>query len=295
MSTSNYFDNKSCFLEPKVDQYGSNMVMTNVHKPSKKKYLNIDTRFVERGANIDQEYVLNLPERVNDVRSIKVDNVQIPMSFYNVSDALCNNSFYISEKKTQVIIPGGYYTDIDQLLATTNQQLHAANILDVSFVHVNNHVQIQSTSNVSYTIVFENPPNSIKSTFGWLLGFRGPSYIIHHSYPITSENIYNLAWIRYIYIVLDEYCNGTQNSFLSTLPNSVMNKKILARVEMDTNFYPFGTVLRGNFVTVLQSDQRSYNGKADLQKLKLQLVNEWGRPIDLNGLDWSCLLEVEYE
>ena len=42
---SNYFDNKDNFLEPNVTQYGSHMVMTNVHKSSKTKYINIDTRF----------------------------------------------------------------------------------------------------------------------------------------------------------------------------------------------------------------------------------------------------------
>ena len=42
---SNYFDNKELFLEPKVKQYGSHMVMSNVYKNTKVKYVNIDTKF----------------------------------------------------------------------------------------------------------------------------------------------------------------------------------------------------------------------------------------------------------
>ena len=42
---SNYFENRDLFLEPKVNQYGSHMVMTNVHKQNKTKYINIDTTF----------------------------------------------------------------------------------------------------------------------------------------------------------------------------------------------------------------------------------------------------------
>ena len=42
---SKYMDDKRMFLEPSVSQYGSRMVMTNVHKPTKKKYWNIDTQF----------------------------------------------------------------------------------------------------------------------------------------------------------------------------------------------------------------------------------------------------------
>jgi len=32
-----------------------------------------------------------------------------------------------------------------------------------------------------------------------------------------------------------------------------------------------------------------------LQKLNLQLLNEFGNPVSLNGMDFSLCLEVEYE
>jgi hypothetical protein len=41
----NYFDTKDMFLEPKVNQYAGHMVMTGVTKPTKTRYLTIDTRF----------------------------------------------------------------------------------------------------------------------------------------------------------------------------------------------------------------------------------------------------------
>ena len=50
---SKYNDNKSDnFMEPTVSQHGSHMVMTNVHKPMKTKYVNLDTIFAD-------EYNLN--------------------------------------------------------------------------------------------------------------------------------------------------------------------------------------------------------------------------------------------
>ena len=42
---SKYFDNKETFLGATTTQYGNHMVMTNVMKPGKTKYINIDTRF----------------------------------------------------------------------------------------------------------------------------------------------------------------------------------------------------------------------------------------------------------
>jgi hypothetical protein len=42
---SKYFDTKDMFMEPKVNQYSGHMVMTGVTKPTKTRYLTIDTRF----------------------------------------------------------------------------------------------------------------------------------------------------------------------------------------------------------------------------------------------------------
>ena len=44
---SKYFDQTNMFLEPDVTQHGSHMVMTNVVKPTKTKYLTLDTRFCD--------------------------------------------------------------------------------------------------------------------------------------------------------------------------------------------------------------------------------------------------------
>ena len=42
---SGYLDKHNLFLEPQTSQYGNHMVMTNVHKKSKTKYINIDSKF----------------------------------------------------------------------------------------------------------------------------------------------------------------------------------------------------------------------------------------------------------
>jgi D-alanyl-D-alanine carboxypeptidase len=49
------------------------------------------------------------------------------------------------------------------------------------------------------------------------------------------------------------------------------------------------------FNGTLLTDTRSYTGKTDLQKLNVQIVNEWGIPVNLNGLDFSFTIAVEHE
>ena len=46
---------------------------------------------------------------------------------------------------------------------------------------------------------------------------------------------------------------------------------------------------------LLVTDIRSYTGKVDIQKLNVQLVNEFGNVIDLNGDDFSFCLKIEHE
>ena len=45
MSDPFVFDHKRLFNEPTMEQHGSHMIIKNVHKPEKTKYLTIDTRF----------------------------------------------------------------------------------------------------------------------------------------------------------------------------------------------------------------------------------------------------------
>jgi hypothetical protein len=86
---SQYFDNKDSFLQPKVNQYGSHMVMTNVHKETKKKYWNIDTRFRDDYSQYSQTlsgsqinwYTFTLPQTINDVKNIFVNTLELPISF----------------------------------------------------------------------------------------------------------------------------------------------------------------------------------------------------------------------
>jgi hypothetical protein len=99
---SNYFDNKDLFLEPKVSQYGSHMVMTNVYKSSKTKYINIDTRFRDEYNYTETvNYNITLPERINDVKKLRVKSVELPITFYNISSTLGNNYFKLTQVNSQ--------------------------------------------------------------------------------------------------------------------------------------------------------------------------------------------------
>ena len=322
---SHYFDEKEMFLEPKVEQFGSRMVMTNVHKPLKRKFLNIDTRFSDdynnntttvNGSKISYATcTITLPERISDIKNMMVCNLELPMSFYNVSENLGNNAFKISLSTTdtnaQVVkINDGQYTasglvnEINRAISTLSYTYNR-----LSYSTGNGGNANGSTAGLFSTFLSGGPTyylnfdvNSagtfdkynLKSKLGWMLGFRSNQYLITST--SRSEAFLDINGPRYVYLVVDEFnSSGNQNSFVAPLYTSLVNKNILARVALNGTF-PYGSVLpANNFNGLLLTDKRSYTGNANLQRLRVQLIYDNGNLLSLNGLDFSFCLEIEHE
>ncbi len=302
---SNYLDNNELFLQPKTTQYGSHMVMTNVMKPTKQKYINIDTRFRdEYNTNQIVNYNITLPERLTEVKSISVTNIEIPNSIYNVSSSIGNNSFKITNisdnDHTQITLEDGNYTT-ESIISSIYYQINTKFSGDLSLNLIKNKCVFSSTTD-NYKIEFAIDTNGnfdkyqFRSKLGWLLGFREVSYNMIHGTDrkLTSEALIDINGPRYLYLAVDEFTKGNQFSFISPLPKSLINKNILARISVDNNI--FGLIYNANRMNgTLVSDVRSYTGKTDLQKLNIQLLNEYGIPVNLNGLDFSFALEIQHE
>lgn len=322
---------KGAFLEPEVKQYGSHMVMTNVSRHSKYKFINIDSKYKDNTenryvasydplkTNFQASFNVTLPERINDVKSVMVCNAEIPMSFYNISATLGNNYFKIVTGASRtgatysvIQIPNGEYTSATLKTAITTA-IHAVAgfagtpdkiTLDIGSTNLSS---FTANSGGAFTLVFDTDINGnddayqFKDKLGWLLGFRKRNYTITSGTPstatISSENMVDLNTIRYLYLAVDEYTKGTQNSFLSPMQNSFLRSKtILAKITLNKKTFSFGDILpANNFNGYLLSDRRQYSGKVDIQKLNVQLIDDTGTPVDLNGMDFSFCLEVEHE
>lgn len=295
---SKYMDDK--FLSPELTQQGGHIVLQNVKKPTKIKFLNIDTRYQgDYNLNNLATFNYNLPQRITEVKSIAVRNIEIPMSFYSFS--LNNGNTFMKIDNSCIIIPNFSYTTIDTNLKTqlNTQLISSTNFsIDISF----NRTTITNNTNSTHKIYFDVDPSggfnkyNLKSTLGWCLGYRLPEYSILPNKSLVAEGLVNTNTIRYLFLVVDEFRQSNPNSFVSPLYNGYISKNVLARITLNPAIYPFGTILPANiFNGLLLSDQRYYSGKTDIQKLQIQLVDEWGRIIDLNQLDFSFCLEIECE
>lgn len=307
---SQYFDEKELFREPRTQQFGSHMVMSNVQKQSKLKIVNIDTKYRDDYQyNQTCNFNITLPERINEVRNISVRAVEVPMTFYNISANLGNNCFiiknYSNPSSTTVIdIPDGYYSE-SSLATAINAAISAASGFTNLTYAVSNHHSTFYTTNTTYKFIIDFDVDAtgsadryqLNTKLGWILGFRNTTYNVIATTPVvTSEKLVDLTNPRYLYLAMEEFNKGTQKSFIAPLSGSLINKNILARITMSPQTFPFGSVVPANTTNgLLQSDTRTYSGKVDLQRFNIQLINELGIPMDLNGLDFSFCLEIEHE
>jgi hypothetical protein len=313
---SQYFDEKELFLEPKTHQVGSHMIMSNVQKPTKTKIINVDTKFRDDYQyNQVCNFTITLPERINEVRSIEVKSTEIPLSFYNISANLGNNYFKVASYSTPtsytvIDVSDGYYTS-STIAAAVNGAIQNAssNFRNLIYVVSDGFSGFRTTdSEYSYIVEFDIDSTGSADKFnfntklGWLMGFRDIKYnVTSITNYVYSEKLVDLSSPRYLYLALEEFNKGNQKSFVTPLAGYMVNKNVIARIQLNNQLYPNGlgsgsiTVLPSNEFNGLLSDVRMYTGKVDLQRINVQLLSETGIPMDLNGLDFSFCLEVVHE
>jgi hypothetical protein len=131
----------------------------------------------------------------------------------------------------------------------------------------------------------KNTPLPLK--LGWIMGFRNGIYINNSNY--VSEGLVNVLGPRYLFLVLDDFNNNVNNGFFSAFNNSVLNKNILARISIQS---PFFNVLSENNLNLI-TYPRQYYGPVNILNMNIQLLDEYGRIIDLNNMDFSFCLTFQ--
>jgi hypothetical protein len=290
-------------------------------KRSLRQYLNIDTRFRDNYYSTSStNFHLDLPIKFSDITTMQLTAFEIPNSYYYVSDKLGNNFFTITIEDTGVsevfFIPNGNYTaaGIVNYLnhyvssgptggplggALYFKDLVFSENVDTGTGSGSSQmvIGIKSTaaSLFNFTLNFQANSSGEEDTstplplkFGWLIGFRSGIYTSNSSY--VSEAVIDLKGFKYMFLVVDDYNNNVNNSFYSAFNSSILNKNILARISLQNTSF-FDTAAQNNLSLVTTA--RQYFGPVDIQKLGIQLLDEYGRVIDLNNMDFSFCLTLQ--
>lgn len=287
-------------------------------KRTLKQNLNIDTRFRENYyGSVSSNYHLDLPVKFSNILSMQLAAFEFPFTYYTISKSLGNHYFTIiledSDSKYVISIPDGNYTPTS-LINYLNNYVTSGPLSSVTYMNAllftlnidatqsgsgQMIVGINSTVNggtlFNFTIDFQTNPDGFSDSsaplplkLGWLFGFRNGIYSGNSSY--VSEAVIDLNGSRYLYLVVDDYNNNVNNSFYSAFNSSILNKNILARITT-TNSSPFHVLSQNNLSLI--TTPRQYFGPVDIQKLKIQLLDEYGRIIDLHNMDYSFCLTLQ--
>lgn len=275
-----------------------------------KQNLNIDTRFRENYyGSPSSNFNVTLPLMINNVLTMQLAAIELPTTFYNISKQYGNNFFtLVVNSVAQVVnIPDGNYTynGIVNLLNTTMTNIGGDFQYIVFGININNNngsgqmfVGISSTTPLgtitNLSLNFQADRNGIddRSTplplkLGWTFGFRNGVY--ENSLNYVSEGVVDLLGPRYLYLVVDDFNNNVNNNFYSAFNSSILNKNILARISLQGNTFNIFTENNLNIVTT----PRQYFGPVKIQNLNIQLLDEYGRVIDLNNMDYSFSLTFQ--
>ena len=288
-----------------------------VKKRNRNIVLNIDTRFRESYyVTQSSNFHINLPIKIYSVVTMELSAIEFPpTAFYSVSKMLGNNFFWLRVgstsagdlEETLVIVPDGNYTSPDavDLINTFLKTLTTTTYLQYIYFSVNENATATSGSSQLLVAVNESYPFGTPFNFiidlqadingvpddstplplklGWKLGFRNGIYINNSAY--VSEGVLNLAGASYLYLAIDDY-NNANNTFFSAFNESLLNKNILARVSVQSSVSSAVTFSNIGLITT----PREYYGPVNIEKMQIQMLDEYGRIINLNNMDFSFCL-----
>jgi hypothetical protein len=283
--------------------------------------------------NASHNYVIQLPETINRAITMSISSLEIPLTYYNISAFNSNNTFTIQELSGNdisgplypIILENGLYDarfnmedDLSKRIAFSireeiTEKLIARSIklnfdledktgrsyfqlTDISKSYKINFDIDNSNNSNNYNIKYNCIENYLHQKLGWLLGFTKPSLIISRTTGNTySDRICQINYPRYVYIAIDDFQASSRNYFSVAAqsliaPNIIGRINILSLLQEKTAFKQAASA--GDFLFT-QKHIREYFGPTDITKLRIQLLDEYGRPFNLNNADWSFVATFE--
>jgi hypothetical protein len=295
--------------KPYLSSYPSEFfpgVINPIKKRTIRKNLNIDTKFRENYySSPSTNFNFTLPTTFNDVLQMQLSAIELPTTYFVISKQYGNNFFTLSVNgSTKVInIPDGNYNQ-DTIMTAINNQLSLAgspfnliafviNLTDGTGSGQTLVGEITSGTVTSIELNFQadrygvedrNTPLPLK--FGWFLGFRNGIYVNNLNY--VSEGIADITGPKYLFLVVDDYNNSVNNNFYGAFNSSILNKNILARISLQSSTFD---ILEQNNLNLITTP-REYFGPVNIQTMNIQLLDEYGRVVNLNNMDFSFCLTL---
>ena len=265
-------------------------------------------------------YHYTFPQPLEHILSIRLNSICIPNTWYIFSHERGNNRFIIEisgdvpfMKKCnkdgynvfEIVIEDGNY-DANSLEYYLNQKYFRDAIFDTplkmiefkidpnSLKTVFKFKEVLKDKNAHMNIKFvDDQTENVMYTAGWTLGFRYGQYKKIKEY-LMSEGLFDAGGDRYVYFCLDDYNKNVSRANIVQFQDSDMREDVLAKVYLLDGKFAI------NVDNSLENENthgkiREFFGPVNIKKISIKLLDEYGRLINLNNMDFSYTLEVEQE
>lgn len=284
------------------------------------KNITVDTRFRDRYyATSSSDFMITLPMRLNKVVSLKMTAMELPKNFYSICSEYGNNYFTIqvmhisndelSETVRTIVIPNGNYTS-EELIKKINSILSSCIVAEDATSHIefslttdrengdghgagkviiqpkcHDHSIMEIILNFETDAKGNNDVIHLSQKLGWILGFINTKYCGSNVY--ISEKLIEPNTIKYLYLAVDDFNKSMNETFATAFAKSEIKPNILARISNIGKGYE-NTIINKEYAVVTEC--RKYFGPVDIQRLHIQLFDDYGRIINMNYCDYSFCL-----
>ena len=307
-----------------IETFQTNISRSNLNVVKRKTFnqtVMMNTLFREDyTSTMSTDFNIVLPAYFKNVLSLRLSSLQLPNVMYNISAANGNNTMYIEVDNGGpsggVTMPDGNY-DINSFITVLQTQLNtqlSTTNFSVTYDQYTQKITITYTDpplNPNFAMVFyvQVPKydkyqnlhkedndyrknecvdiSQIYKGFGWFMGYRKAEYIGASSY--TTEAVYSSSPYEYIYFTLNDYNMSQSQNIFGMFSKSILGDNILAIIPVTSNSF---NICFDNGVNLLEK-KREYYGPVNIQRLKIQLLNQYGEILCLNNMDFSFSLEFE--
>lgn len=265
-----------------------------------KKVVLVDTRFRKNYyATKSTDFTTVLPTVIKNAISMKLTSFEFPVSTYVFSADLQTNTFeivYNSSTYTVTVKPGNYSSQ--ELVTYLNTEVFAAapysgNVeafFDARYGKFT--LQLSAGAPVTDTLALDfrlpnNKDRDLKMNMGWILGFHEPTYSGARSYE--ADAFYDAGGPRYLFVVVDEFKKNMNDYFFGAFEDSLIKTNVLGRIPQLNGVNDI--LFNDNSDKILK--KRDYFGPVNIERLRIQIKDEFDRVIDNNNMDYSLTLEFE--
>lgn len=251
--------------------------------------INIDSRFRDKEVYRNAGRFTYYPKyRIKNITYVRLSSIELPNMYYTFTRLKQNISFKIIIPGTEAVtttitISEGSYTS-DLLLNHLQDQIDAFPVLtnigiQVSFDDITSKINFRSLTSTAFNLAFsrDDPVPSVYPTFGYQLGFRQDKYTGLSTY--TSESVLDVTGDHYVLVRVNNY---------GFMYNEVCGEYVLAKIRINRNKT---SVIYDDGSNLLTKEYR-FRLPVNLDKLEIELMDPYGRTLDMIGQDFSLTLEI---